>query len=123
MRLGLLFISPWIIGFLGLTLYPLVYTFYLSFTRFGGFLPSQWIGWANYDRLFGDDLFYKSLYNTFYYTFLAVPIGGHDPGAGNGSIPAGNPPVSHHSLPAIHPAVVRYSLYLHDAARSATRPG
>jgi multiple sugar transport system permease protein len=75
MRLGLLFILPWIIGFLGLTLYPLVYTFYLSFTRFGGFLPSQWIGWANYDRLLGDDLFYKSLYNTFYYTFLAVPIG------------------------------------------------
>lgn len=75
MRLGLLFISPWILGFLGLTLYPLVYTFYLSFTRFGGFLPPEWIGWANFDRLFSDELFYKSLYNTFYYTFLAVPIG------------------------------------------------
>lgn len=75
MRLGLLFILPWIIGFLGLTLYPLIRTFYLSFTRFGGFLPPEWIGWANYDRLFGDDLFYKSLYNTFYYTLLAVPIG------------------------------------------------
>jgi multiple sugar transport system permease protein len=75
MRLGMIFISPWIIGFLGLTLYPLVYTFYLSFTRFGGFLPPEWIGWTNFNRLFGDDLFYKSLYNTFYYTFLAVPIG------------------------------------------------
>jgi multiple sugar transport system permease protein len=75
MRLGMIFISPWIVGFLGLTLYPLVYTFYLSFTRFGGFLPPEWIGWTNFNRLFGDDLFYKSLYNTFYYTFLAVPIG------------------------------------------------
>jgi multiple sugar transport system permease protein len=75
MRLGLLFISPWLVGFLGLTLYPLIYTFYLSFTRFGGFRDPQWIGWANYQRLFGDDLFMKSLYNTFYYTFLAVPIG------------------------------------------------
>lgn len=75
MRLGLLFISPWILGFLLLTLYPLYRTFYLSFTRFGGFLDPEWIGWANFDRLLGDDLFYKSLYNTFYYTFLAVPIG------------------------------------------------
>lgn len=75
MRLGLLFISPWIIGFLGLTLYPLIYTFYLSLTRFGGFLPPQFIGWDNYTRLFNDDLFWKSLYNTLYFTFLAVPIG------------------------------------------------
>lgn len=75
MRLGLLFISPWIIGFLGLTLYPLIYTFYLSLTRFGGFLPPDFIGWANYERLWNDNLFWTSLYNTFYYTFLAVPIG------------------------------------------------
>ena len=75
LRLGLLFISPWIIGVLGLILYPLIYTVYLSFTRFGGFLPPEWIGFANYERLWNDDLFWKSLYNTFYYTFLAVPIG------------------------------------------------
>lgn len=75
LRLGLLFISPWIVGFLGLTLYPLIYTFYLSFTRFGGFLPPEWIGWANFERLWGDSLFWKSIYNTFYYTLLAVPIG------------------------------------------------
>lgn len=75
MRLGLLFISPWILGFLGFTLYPLVYTFYLSLTRFGGFLPPEFIGMANYERLWNDNLFWTSLYNTFYYTFLAVPIG------------------------------------------------
>lgn len=75
MRLGLLFISPWIIGFLSFTLYPLIYTFYLSLTRFGGFLPPEYIGFANFQRLWNDDLFWTSLYNTFYYTFLAVPIG------------------------------------------------
>lgn len=73
--LGLLFISPWIIGFLGLTIYPLIRTFYLSFTRYGGFLPPQWIDWANYERMFTDSNFSNALYNTFYYTFLAVPIG------------------------------------------------
>lgn len=75
LRLGLLFISPWIIGFLGLTLYPLARTFYLSFTRYGGFLPPQWIDWANYERMFTDSNFSNALYNTFYFTFLAVPIG------------------------------------------------
>lgn len=75
LRLGLLFITPWILGFFGLILYPLIYTVYLSFTRFGGFLPPEWIGWANYERLLNDDLFMKSMWNTFYYTFLAVPIG------------------------------------------------
>lgn len=75
LRLGLLFISPWLVGFFGLTLYPLIYTFYLSFTRFGGFKDPLWIGWANYQRLFNDALFAKSLYNTFYFTLLAVPIG------------------------------------------------
>lgn len=73
--MGLLFISPWIIGFLGLTLYPLVRTFYLSFTRYGGFLPPQVIGWANYERMFTDSNFSNALWNTFYFTFLAVPIG------------------------------------------------
>ncbi len=75
MRLGLLFILPWIIGFFGLILYPLAYTFYLSMTRFGGFLPPEWIGFDNYTRLWNDGLFHTSLYNTFYYTLLAVPIG------------------------------------------------
>lgn len=75
LRMGLLFISPWIVGFLGLTLYPLLYTFYLSFTRFGGFLDPQWIGWANYERMLHDNNFHKALYNTFYFTLLAVPIG------------------------------------------------
>ena len=30
---GLLFISPWLIGFLALTIYPLIYSFYVSLTR------------------------------------------------------------------------------------------
>lgn len=75
LQLGILFILPWIIGFLGLTVYPLIRTFYLSFTRYGGFLEPQWIGWANYERMFVDSNFSNALYNTFYFTGLAVPIG------------------------------------------------
>lgn len=75
LRLGLLFISPWIFGFLAFLAYPLYYTLRISFTRFSGFGEATWIGLDNYQRMFSDAIFWKSLYNTLYYTVLAVPIG------------------------------------------------
>lgn len=75
LRLGLLFISPWIVGFLAFVVYPMVNAGYLSFTRFSGFGEARWVGLRNYIRLFQDDLFLTSLWNTAYYVALAVPIG------------------------------------------------
>ena len=75
LKVGLLFISPWIIGFIAFLAYPLYYTLRISFTRFSGFGEATWIGFKNYERMASDTLFWKSLYNTLYYTVLAVPIG------------------------------------------------
>lgn len=75
LRWGLLFISPWLIGFLVFGVFPILYTFYLSLTRYSGLKAAVFIGGANYTRLVGDPLFWKSAYNTLYYTILAVPIG------------------------------------------------
>lgn len=72
---GLLFISPWIIGFLVFNVYPTVYSIILSFVRYSGFQPPVWLGLENYQRMFTDDLFWQSLYNTLYYAIFAVPIG------------------------------------------------
>ncbi|MGH2534884.1 MAG: carbohydrate ABC transporter permease [Thermomicrobiales bacterium] len=72
---GLLFISPWIIGFVAFLLYPMIYTIRIGFTDYSGFGEPTWIGLGNYERMLRDDLFWTSLYNTFYYTALAVPIG------------------------------------------------
>jgi multiple sugar transport system permease protein len=72
---GLLFISPWIIGFLVFSVYPTVYSIALSFVRYSGFQPPVWLGLQNYQRLISDDLFWQSLYNTLYYAAFAVPIG------------------------------------------------
>jgi multiple sugar transport system permease protein len=69
------FVGPWVIGFLAFTLYPIGYTVRLSFTKYGGIVPPQWIGMANYERLLNDDVYHKAIYNTFYFTLLAVPIG------------------------------------------------
>lgn len=75
MGLGLLFISPWIAGFIWLMLYPIGYTLYLGFTKYSGFGDAVWIGLANYQRMFSDTLIATSLYNTLYYTFFAMLIG------------------------------------------------
>jgi multiple sugar transport system permease protein len=72
---GLLFISPWIIGFLAFHVYPIIYTLRISFTEYTGFGEPVWVGLGNYRDLLNDDLFWISLYNTLYYTALAVPIG------------------------------------------------
>ena len=75
LRWGLFFISPWLFGFFALSIFPIVYTFYLSLTRYSGIRDPIFIGIQNYQRLTSDPLFLKSAYNTLYYTFLAVPVG------------------------------------------------
>jgi multiple sugar transport system permease protein len=75
LAVGLLFVSPWIVGFLAFLVYPIIYTLRISFTQYTGFGEPVWVGLGNYRDLLNDDLFWKSLYNTLYYTALAVPIG------------------------------------------------
>lgn len=72
---GLLFVSPWIIGFLAFMVYPFYETIRMSFTDYTGFGPYEWTGLENYRTLWSDDLFWKVLGNTFFYTGLAVPVG------------------------------------------------
>ncbi len=74
--LGLLFVSPWLIGFLLLSLIPLIMSFYYSLTRYDLIRPPVFIGLGNYTKLFTNDPdFWIVVYNTFYYVLLGVPIG------------------------------------------------
>lgn len=74
LNVGLLFVAPWIMGFLAFTLYPFVTTFYYSFTKFSGVGSPTFDGITNYRTMFTDGLFWYSLYNTFYYTVVEVPL-------------------------------------------------
>lgn len=75
LAVGLAFISPWIVGFVLFLAYPIYYSLQLSFTQYSGFGEPFWIGLANYRRMVDDELFWKALYNTLFYTVLAIPIG------------------------------------------------
>jgi len=73
--LGYICISPWIIGFIGLTLGPLLASIGFSFAKYGLIGEPKWVGFDNYVRIFTRDrLFYKSLGVTFYYAFGSVPL-------------------------------------------------
>ena len=63
---GLFLSLPGFIGFLIFTLYPMLASFYYSFTEFHIHKAPIWIGFANYTELFNDKLFWTSLGNTFY---------------------------------------------------------
>ncbi|SOC42016.1 carbohydrate ABC transporter permease [Salinicoccus kekensis] len=72
---GYIFISPWIIGFLALTLGPLLFSLYGSFTNYNVVSRMDFVGLDNYQELFtNDNLFWVSLYNTFYFVIFSVPL-------------------------------------------------
>ncbi len=70
----LLMLSPWIVGFLVFTLYPILNSFYWSFTvkRYGS--PARWVGLANYELLFTNDELLTALGNTTYLAVFGMPV-------------------------------------------------
>lgn len=72
---GLAFISPWIVGFLTFTLYPILSSLKYSFTDYSVLKEPNFIGLDNYMNLFtNDSLFIKSLKNTGYMVLLGLPL-------------------------------------------------
>jgi multiple sugar transport system permease protein len=74
-RAGWLSITPWLIGFLVFTATPFLASLYFSFTDYNVLQPPEWVGFANYERLFTNDrLFPKALQNTLIYAAMYVPL-------------------------------------------------
>lgn len=73
---GLLFVLPWLISLIVFTAYPVLASFYYSFTQYAITQSPTWIGIDNYTQLFTNDgALRASVYNTLYYTLLSVPVG------------------------------------------------
>jgi multiple sugar transport system permease protein len=71
---GYLAILPWFLGFLFFSLGPIIASFILMFMKWEVITPAEWSGLANFQRMFSDPLVLTSLWNTFFYTILAVPL-------------------------------------------------
>jgi multiple sugar transport system permease protein len=77
-RTAYLFILPWIFGFLVLTLGPMIFSAYYSFTNYGiqqiaGIAPTKSVGFDNYRQLYHDHYVGVALRNTFEYALMMVP--------------------------------------------------
>ncbi len=69
------FLAPWVVGVLFLTLGPILASFYLSLTSYDMFTAPRWIGLDNYVKMFTADRRYvTALKVTFTYVFLSVPL-------------------------------------------------
>jgi multiple sugar transport system permease protein len=71
---GMLFVSPFIIGTVGLVLYPMGLSLYYSFTNYDIVGPSQAVGLSNYHQLIDDPQFRQALGNTLYLVVVMVPL-------------------------------------------------
>ncbi len=75
-RIGYLFLTPWIIGTLTLTLGPMILSLLMSFADWDIIMPAKWAGLGNYrEAFFEDPRFWNSFKITILYTAISVPAG------------------------------------------------
>ena len=74
LMVGLMFITPAIIGFLLFNIGPIVQSFQYSFTRYNILQPPRWTGMSNYINLLDDRVFKIGLSNTLYMVAIGLPI-------------------------------------------------
>ncbi|MDQ3398090.1 MAG: sugar ABC transporter permease [Deinococcota bacterium] len=73
-RWAYLFVSPFFILFAVFALYPILFSLYLSFHDWRGIGAMQPVGFANYQRLMGDRIFWNSMLNALILFFIYVPF-------------------------------------------------
>ena len=72
---GMLFVAPWLIGFIVFTLGPMLFSAYASFTDYNLIRPPQWSGLDNYEAIFTSDRFFaRAMENTFWMVGIKTPL-------------------------------------------------
>lgn len=71
---GYLMVSPIILGFLCLILFPLIYEGYMGFTNIGLMGRGDWIGLENYEKLLEDKNYISSMKKTVVFALGVVPF-------------------------------------------------
>ncbi|RIQ31013.1 carbohydrate ABC transporter permease [Jiangella rhizosphaerae] len=73
-RVAYLFLAPWFIGMVVITIGPILGSLYLSFTEYSLLQPPEWLGLDNYRRMLDDERLHTALRVTFTYVFVSVPL-------------------------------------------------
>lgn len=73
--IGLLYLTPWMIGILFFVVYPFAMSLFYSFTDYSMLTEPKFIGFDNYIKMFTDDpIFWSSVKATIKFVFLTVPF-------------------------------------------------
>ena len=73
-RAAYLFLLPWMIGMVTLTIGPMLVSLYLSFTDYNLLQTPEWIGFDNFTRMLDDARLHNSFGVTFRFVFISVPL-------------------------------------------------
>ncbi|MGW1784983.1 carbohydrate ABC transporter permease [Streptomyces sp. NPDC002143] len=73
-KAGYLFLLPWLVGLLAVTLGPMLASLYLAFTDYSLLKPPRWTGLDNIERMIHDERLHTSLINTFIFVLVSVPL-------------------------------------------------
>lgn len=71
---GYAFLAPWLLGFFGLTVIPMISSLYFSFTKYDMLTDPVMYGVQNYSNMLRDAKFAKSFMVTIKYVFVSVPL-------------------------------------------------
>lgn len=73
-KAGYLFLLPWLVGLVVITIGPMLASLYLSFTDYNLIEAPEWTGVENYLRMLQDTRLHNSLKVTFIYVFVSTPL-------------------------------------------------
>ena len=73
-KAGYLFLLPWLIGLVVITIGPMLASLYLSFTDYSLIQAPELVGLENYIRMLDDERLHNSLKVTFIYVFVSTPL-------------------------------------------------
>lgn len=73
-RLAYLFLAPWLIGLIGVTLLPILASFLLSFTDYNLLSDPDFVGFDNYAKMLDDPSLAASLQVTLTYVAISIPL-------------------------------------------------
>jgi multiple sugar transport system permease protein len=71
---GWIFLSPWIFGFLAFTFFPMIASLVFSFTDFTIGKELHFVGLRQWERIFTDEITRNSIFITFRFALISVPI-------------------------------------------------
>ncbi len=71
---GLFFVSPFILGILVFFIFPVLFSGYISFTKWDMFNSPQWVGLKNWMDALKDPVTWISFRNVFYFALIFVPL-------------------------------------------------